>query len=147
MNELTFLSARVPKETKRLVKEIAASRGTTVQELIRQLVVDLIDQEARARPSLAEIINKLRNEREHLEKLGVSHVDLFGSVVRNEANKDSDIDVVIEFKKRKGMSLSRFSSLQNEFEKILRTKVDLSERQSLKQNVKLGLDRDAIRVF
>lgn len=147
MNELTFLSVRIPEKTKRLVKGIAASKGTTVQSLIRQLVDDLIDQEARAHPSLAEIINKLRDERERLEKLGVAHVDLFGSVVRNEADKDSDIDVAIEFKRTKGMSLSRFASLQNEFENILKAKVDLSERRKLKENVKHGLNRDAIRVF
>lgn len=147
MNELAFLSARVPQGTKRLVKEIAARKGTTVQEIIRQLVDDLIEREARARPSLAEIINKLRDKKKELEKLGVAHVDLFGSVVRNEADKDSDIDVAIEFKQRKGMSLSRFASLQNEFENILKAKVDLSERRRLKQNVKRGLNRDAIRVF
>ncbi len=147
MNELTFLSVRIPEETKRLVKGIAASRGVTVQSLIRQLVDDLIDQEARAHPSLTEIINKLRDNREMLEKLGVAHVDLFGSVVRNEADKDSDIDVAVEFRQRKGMSLSRFASLQNEFKNILKAKVDLSERRELKQDVKHELKRDAIRVF
>ncbi|NQU60264.1 MAG: nucleotidyltransferase domain-containing protein [Rhodospirillales bacterium] len=147
MGDPVLLAVRVPEETKRLVKEIAARKGTTVQKLVGELVDELIEQEARARPSLAKIINKLRDKKGNLEKLGVAHIDLFGSVVRNEAGKDSDIDVAIEFKQRKGMSLSRFASLQKEFESILKAKVDLSERQRLKQNVQRALKRDAIRVF
>lgn len=147
MSELVLLAVRIPRETKRLVKEIAANKGTTVQKLIGQLVDELIEQETRARPSLAEIINTLRSTKERLQKLGVAHIDLFGSVVRNEADKKSDIDVAIEFKQRKSMSLSHFASLQKQFENILRHKVDLSERKTLKKEVKRGLYRDAIRVF
>ena len=147
MSDLVLLAVRVPEETKRLVKEIAARKGTTVQNLVGELVDDLIEREARERPSLAKIINTLRDQKENLQKLGVAHIELFGSVVRNEADKDSDIDVAVEFKQRKGMSLTRFASLQNEFENILKAKVDLSERQSLKRSVKRGLNRDSVRVF
>ena len=147
MSELVLLAVRIPRETKRLVKEIAASKGRTVQKLIGQLVDEFIEREIRARPSLAEIVNTLRIEKERLQELGVAHIDLFGSVVRNEADKKSDIDVAIEFKKRKNMSLSHFSSLQKELENILRHKVDMSERKTLKRGVKLEFDRDAIRVF
>ena len=147
MNELAFLSVRVPDETKRLVKEIAASKGTTIQNLIGQLVDDFIKIETRSHPSLSEIVNKLRNERKRLESLDVAHIDLFGSVVRNEADKESDIDIAIEFKQRKGLSLSQFASLNRELENILGHKVDLSERKKLKREVKRGLNQDAIRVF
>lgn len=147
MNEMAFLSVRIPDETKRLIKEIAASKGTTIQNLIGQLVDDFIERETHVRPSLTEMINTLRNERKRFENLDVAHIDLFGSVVRNEANKESDIDIAIEFKQRKGLSLSQFASLQREFENTLGHKVDLSERNKLKREVKRGLLRDAIRVF
>ena len=72
MKESAFLSVRVPDETKRLVKEIAAGKGVTIQNLIGRLVDDLIEEETRARPSLAKIINTLRNERKNLERKGTS---------------------------------------------------------------------------
>ena len=71
----------------------------------------------------------------------------FGSVVRNESDEESDIDIAIEFKHREGLSLTRFASLRQEFETILGHKVDLCERGKLKREVKRGFDRDAIRVF
>ena len=67
MKELAFLSVRVSDETKRLVKEIAARKGVTIQNLVRRLVDDLIEEETRDRPSLAGIVNMLRNERKRLE--------------------------------------------------------------------------------
>ena len=147
MKELAFLSVRVPDETKRLVKEIAASKGVTIQKLVGRLVDDFIEEETRAPPSLAKIINALRNERKRLENNGVAHIDLFGSVVRNDADRESDIDIAIEFKQRKGLSLTRFVSLRRELENILGHKVDLSERKTLKREIKRGFDQDAIRVF
>ena len=147
MKESAFLSVRVPDETKRLVKEIAASKGVTIQSLIRRLVGDLIEEETRARPSLSETVNTLRDERKRLEKNGVAHIDLFGSVVRSESDEESDIDIAIEFKDRAGLSLTRFASLQQELETILGHKVDLCERGKLKREVKRGFNRDAIRVF
>ena len=147
MKELAFLSVRVSDETKRLVKEIAARKGVTIQNLVRRLVDDLIEEETRDRPSLAGIVNMLRNERKRLEKNGVAHIDLFGSVVRNDANKESDIDIAIEFKHRAGLSLSHFASLRRELENILGHKVDLSDRKKLKREIKRGFDQDAIRVF
>jgi predicted nucleotidyltransferase len=147
MTDLAFLSVRVPDETKRLVKKIAASKGVTLQKLIGRLVDEFIEQETRAPPSLAKIIHTLRVERKRLEKNGVAHIDLFGSVVRNDAGFESDIDIALEFKRRNGLSLTRFASLKRELENILGHNVDLSDRMKLKREIKRGFDRDAVRVF
>lgn len=45
-----------------------------------------------------EVIQKLRKERRYLQdKFGVESLALFGSVARDEAGPDSDIDVLVEF--------------------------------------------------
>lgn len=147
MNDTAFLSVRVPEKTKRLIKETAASKGMSIQSLVRELLDDLIEQEARAEPSLAEIINQIREHKNNLLQFGVKHVDLFGSIVRNEAGRHSDIDIAVEFKKPRDLSLHQFATLQGVFENILSRKVDLSERRTLKPEVKREFDRDAIRVF
>ena len=45
----------------------------------------------------AEILNKLRMSKSELVKFGVVRIGLFGSVIREESNKDSDVDILIDF--------------------------------------------------
>jgi len=44
-----------------------------------------------------EILNKLKISKTELNKFGVVRIGLFGSVIRNESNNDSDIDILIDF--------------------------------------------------
>ena len=147
MDDVAFLSVRVPRAAKRHVKQIAARRGVSIQNLIGGLVDDFVDRETRAQPSLADTISRLRRHKPVLRKLGVAHVDLFGSIVRDEAHGDSDIDVVVEFEKPRGMSLSRFAALRGRLESILGHDVDLAEGRSLRPDIKREFRRDALRVF
>jgi len=48
-------------------------------------------------PVKAEILNKLRMNKSELNKFGIMRIGLFGSVGRNESNKYSDIDLLIDF--------------------------------------------------
>ena len=100
MDDFTFLSVRVPRDSKRHIKQIAARKGMSVQELVGGLVDDLVERETRTAPSLADAVARLRDEKQGLRKLGVEHIDLFGSVVRNQADRESDIDLVVPFKQR-----------------------------------------------
>ncbi|MDO9256436.1 MAG: nucleotidyltransferase domain-containing protein [Bacteroidales bacterium] len=45
----------------------------------------------------AETLNKLKLSKSELIKFGVVRIGLFGSVSRNESNKDSDVDILIDF--------------------------------------------------
>ncbi|HEV3157388.1 MAG TPA: nucleotidyltransferase domain-containing protein [Candidatus Baltobacteraceae bacterium] len=53
------------------------------------------DKEA---PDLEECLKTLRSLRNDLQKGGIKHIAIFGSVARHEANKKSDIDIIIETK-------------------------------------------------
>lgn len=44
-----------------------------------------------------EILNKLKLSKSELSKFGVIRIGLFGSVSRDESNKDSDVDILIDF--------------------------------------------------
>jgi hypothetical protein len=46
----------------------------------------------------AEILNKLKLSKSELIKFGVVRIGLFGSVNRNESNKESDVDILIDFR-------------------------------------------------
>ena len=62
----------------------------------------------------------------HARSLGI-----FGSYVRGEAKKGSDLDLLVEIEDPK-MGLLRFIALENYLSDLLGVKVDLVEKQALK---------------
>jgi len=64
-----------------------------------------------------------------LKKYGVVRAGLFGSVVRGEAKKKSDIDILVEFEK--GKSLLDLVGLKIELEEMLKSQVDVVTYSSL----------------
>ncbi|MFC4454963.1 HepT-like ribonuclease domain-containing protein [Deinococcus sonorensis] len=55
------------------------------------------------RPRLQEIAAHLREHRHLWQQLDVSRVRLFGSVARDDAHPDSDVDVLIDFQGERGL--------------------------------------------
>jgi len=69
-----------------------------------------------------------------LKRYGVKRAGIFGSVVRGEETKESDIDVLVEIESR--MSLLDFVGLKLELEQALGKKVDLGEYSTIKPIIK-----------
>jgi predicted nucleotidyltransferase len=65
-----------------------------------------------------------------LKRHGVTRAGIFGSVVRGEETKESDIDVLVEIESR--MSLLDFVGLKLELEDALEKRVDLGEYSTIK---------------
>ena len=53
-----------------------------------------------------EVLQILRTHQQELKDLGVRSLELFGSVARNEAHSDSDVDLLAELSE--SMSLFQF---------------------------------------
>ncbi len=72
--------------------------------------------------------------RQHLpelrDKYGVKSLGVFGSYVRGEANKRSDLDVLVEFES--APSLFKFIDLEEHLSRLLGRKVDLVMKSALK---------------
>lgn len=69
-------------------------------------------------------LNEIKNKAlPILKEAGVTRSALFGSVVRGEARKDSDIDMLVEVPR--GTGLFRFVGLKHKLENALKKKVDL----------------------
>jgi len=64
-----------------------------------------------------------------LKRHDVVHAAIFGSFVRGEAKKDSDIDILIEFKGEK--SLLDLAALKIELEDLLGREVDVVEYSTI----------------
>jgi len=92
-----------------------------------------------------DVLIKLKEQRQELtERYGIASLFLFGSVARDEARPDSDIDLLVEFKQPIG--LFQFIELQQQLEALLGCKVDLGTKRSLKVQFNDQVFQEAIRV-
>ena len=93
----------------------------------------------------AEVIGALRPHLEEFQsEYGVVHLALFGSVARNEARHDSDIDLLVEFAAPPGFD--GYMSLKFRIEDLLGRRVDLVMDKALKPFARPAVEREAIRV-
>ena len=65
-------------------------------------------------------------------KWKISEMALFGSVLSEELRSDSDIDVLVSFKDDAGWGLFDFVDMIDELKAIFERKVDLVEKDSLR---------------
>lgn len=92
-----------------------------------------------------DVLRILKKQRKELEEhFNVASLSLFGSVARDEADADSDVDLLVEFNKPVG--LFQFIELQQRLEELLGCKVDLGTSRSLKPRIKDHVLQEAIRV-
>ena len=85
--------------------------------------------------STKEIEEILKNHKTDLvKKYRVREIGVFGSCVRGEETKKSDIDILVEFEEVP--DLLTFIEMERYLEKLLMKKVDLVEKTSLKPRLK-----------
>lgn len=87
----------------------------------------------------------LESHRKDLSRLGSRHLAIFGSIVRNEANKKSDIDILVDFDIKK--SLFDFVDLKLYLEDILKCEVDLVSKRALHPALKKRILNEAKQIF
>lgn len=76
---------------------------------------------------LRENIKSLRR------KYNVGNIGIFGSYVRGEQKKKSDVDILVEF--RKPIGLFKFLELEEHLSNIIGRKVDLVSKKALKPRI------------
>ena len=90
------------------------------------------------------VLSQLREHRTELAEFGVSSLYLFGSVARDEARDDSDIDLLVEFTHEP--SYDEYCAVRFWIEDLLSSVVDLVINSGLRERVRPYVERDAIRV-
>ncbi|MHA1239011.1 MAG: nucleotidyltransferase family protein [Candidatus Odinarchaeia archaeon] len=76
-----------------------------------------------------------------LKKHGVKKIKIFGSYARGEQRDTSDLDVIVEFEKRK--SLLELVGIEQELEDALGIKVDLLTRASISPYLIERIEKEA----
>lgn len=92
-----------------------------------------------------DVLRILQKELQELvDHYNISTLSVFGSVARDDARQDSDVDILVEFSQPIG--LFQFIELQQRLETLLGSKVDLGTPRSLKPRIKEQVLQEAIRV-
>ncbi len=85
----------------------------------------------------------LKSHAEELHRLGVRSLSLFGSVARDEAGPQSDVDVLVEFDRPVG--LFEFVDVKERLESMLGRRVDLVTPGALKRQLRERILGEAVR--
>jgi hypothetical protein len=95
--------------------------------------------------SLEKIKETLRVHKKDLsENFRVKQIGIFGSYVREEEKKKSDIDILVEFTEPIG--LFRFMDLEEHLTNLLGTNVDLVSKKALKPRIGARILKEAVYI-
>lgn len=95
--------------------------------------------------SLEEIKSILRKQKLQIrERYGVSKIGIFGSYVRGEQKKKSDVDILVEFEKP--ISLLKLVNLENFLADIIGIKVDVVPKEDIRHELKERIIKEVIYV-
>ena len=102
-------------------------------------------KEYKAVPQRSQVLEVLRKMKPILqEKYGVTHLGIFGSVARDEATENSDVDVVMEIEIP---NLFTSVNIKEDLEAELGIPVDLVQyRERMNTYLKARIEKDAVYV-
>ena len=92
----------------------------------------------------AEVVKLLREHDADLRRFGVRALSLFGSMARDDARPDSDVDVLVEFEG--DPTFDGYVGLSLFLEELLGRRVDVVTRDGIKPRARAVIERDLLRV-
>jgi predicted nucleotidyltransferase len=94
-----------------------------------------------------DVVANLIEAEPELRRCGVAALYLFGSHARNEARKDSDVDVFIDPDESHPFGFEEFMDAYFILKRHLGENVDYGTRTGLHPLLRPDIEREAIRVF
>ncbi len=79
--------------------------------------------------------------------MGVTSLALFGSVARDDAGPESDVDILVEFDPDLSVGIFKFLHLQECLERILGTRVDLGMPDGIKRRMRDQILNEQVRAL
>jgi uncharacterized protein len=94
-----------------------------------------------------EAIQKLKQCADAVKARGATSLYLFGSTIRGQAARDSDLDLFVDYDPAKKFSLVDLVDIKLLLEQELGIEVDVTTRDSLHPMLRNEIERTAVRVF
>ena len=83
---------------------------------------------------------------EVIQKYRVSELGIFGSFVRGEQKKGSDMDILVEFNERNIPGLLKLIEMERYLEKLLRKKVDLVRKGGIRPELRKIIMKEVVYI-
>jgi len=93
-----------------------------------------------------EAIACLKQHEPELKQLGVERLFLFGSVARDEAREDSDVDLFFDYQKG-SLDLFGLMDIKERASAILGRRADIMTRDSIHRMLRRRIEQSAVPVF
>ncbi len=91
------------------------------------------------------VIMRLKENLEQIKRrFSVERLSVFGSVIRDEAGEESDVDVLVVFEKKANFDI--FMDLKFYLEELLGMGVDLVTEKALRPQVRRAIEQEMIDV-
>ncbi len=98
----------------------------------------------RANNKRTQLIEKLKS---YLENSPIQKAWLFGSFARDEAKFDSDIDLLIQFKKSAKIDLLDYIGITYELEDLLERNIDVVQHGTLSKNIEEIVNDEKVLIY
>jgi predicted nucleotidyltransferase len=105
----------------------------------------LVEPTPMSRPRRADILRKLRDSKRELQAAGIKTLALFGSVARDEATEESDVDLMVDIEGPK--NLRNMGQADKAIATAIPYKVDVVYISSFKPEILANVQKDAIYVI
>jgi predicted nucleotidyltransferase len=92
------------------------------------------------------VIRRLREHEAELRAEGISHVYLFGSVARGEADESSDVDLFYDYEPA-SFGFLQFMRIRELAPEIIGRRVDIMPRDGIHPAIRQVVERSAVRIF
>ncbi len=89
------------------------------------------------------ILLKIEENLDSIKRFGVQKIGLFGSFARKEAERESDIDFLVEFKEGK-KTFDNYMDLKLFLEDLFSRQIDLVTRPALKPDLEATITRSIL---
>lgn len=90
------------------------------------------------------VIEALKNALPELKsRYPIHHIEIFGSVARDESTENSDVDLLVDVDPEIGLGIV---DLSEELERLLGVKVDLITMRGMSRNLRKRIERELIPV-
>ena len=92
-----------------------------------------------------DVLTTLAQSRPDLDRFHVASLSIFGSMARDEASADSDVDVLVELDPDAVVGLFEFARLQRYLTQLLGRRIDLATPDALHKALRASILSEAIR--
>jgi uncharacterized protein len=141
------LSFRLDSKAVSSERAKAAITGKTLTAYLEDHVMRDFAGKPNSPPALVDVLRLIRSNRADLEKVGIRHAEIFGSVARGEDRPDSDVDVLVDIDPEIVTDLFAYSRVQRTLQDIIGRPVDITRLGRTRPEMDAELTRDAVHAY